>query len=98
MTCVNCVHRIVCAVYAPNFDDILANGESCSEFKSKFNFVEVVRCDDCKYFIECYDAQTGRKLHYGICKINTSQFNDEEVKRNHYCGYGERRSEDEMVN
>lgn len=48
-TCRDCMHHLVCAIYAPNFDDILANGESCSEFKNDSHFVEVVRCKDCKY-------------------------------------------------
>lgn len=39
MTCKDCIHRIVCAVYAPNFDDVLANGENCSEFKNESNLI-----------------------------------------------------------
>ena len=31
-TCKECLHRIVCAVYGPNFDDVLEKGKSCSEF------------------------------------------------------------------
>lgn len=48
-TCRDCIHHLICAVYAPNFDDVLANGESCSEFENGSHFVKVVRCKDCKY-------------------------------------------------
>ena len=41
MTCKECIHHVVCAVYAPNFDDILANGENCSEFKDKSHLIKV---------------------------------------------------------
>lgn len=53
--------------------------------------VEVVRCEKCKHFIQQYDTQTGRKLHYGICKFNSDKFHDEEVNCEHFCGYGERK-------
>lgn len=61
-------------------------GPACSSFKDKENFVEVVRCKDCKYYtaekmrcdrpeidydIECYDEW-----------INT--------KPNDFCSYGKR--------
>lgn len=50
--------------------------------------VEVTRCEDCKHFLQQYDTQTGQKLCYGICRLNSNKFHDEEVNRNHYCGYG----------
>lgn len=49
----------------------------------------IVRCKDCKHFLQQYDAQTGQKVYYGICRLNSNEFHDEEVNRNHYCGYGE---------
>lgn len=33
-SCRECIHHVVCAVYAPNLDDVLAKGESCLEFKN----------------------------------------------------------------
>ena len=36
-SCRECMHHLVCAIYAPNFNDILANGENCSEFRSEPN-------------------------------------------------------------
>ena len=52
--------------------------------------VEVVMCEGCKHFVQQYDTQTGQKLYYGICRLNSNIFHDEEVNCNHYCGYGER--------
>lgn len=31
-TCATCIHHTVCAVWGPEHDDILAKGESCSEY------------------------------------------------------------------
>ena len=31
-TCATCIHHTVCAVYRPGNNDILAKGESCSEY------------------------------------------------------------------
>lgn len=55
--------------------------------------VKVVRCKECKHFEQMYDMQTGQKLYYGICFLNTNPFNDEEVNCEHFCGYGERKSD-----
>lgn len=40
-SCRNCIHHLVCAIYAPNFNDIIANGGNCSEFKK--NYTEIAK-------------------------------------------------------
>ncbi len=52
---------------------------------------EVVRCKDCEQFMQQYDIHNGLKLHYGICKLNSNKFHDEEVNCDHYCSYGEKK-------
>lgn len=51
--------------------------------------IAIVRCSGCKHFVQQYDTHTGRKLHFGICRLNSNAFHDEEVNCDHYCGYGE---------
>ena len=55
--------------------------------------VEVVRCKDCVQFMQQYDIHNGRKLHYGICKLHSNKFHDEEVNCDHFCSYGKRKKE-----
>lgn len=48
--------------------------------------VPVVHCEDCKYFIQ-------GKIH-GHCDIHCNGVGEEEVvKKNFFCGYGERKKE-----
>lgn len=52
MTCRDCIHYDVCKELRHG-DISDCNTEDCGGFfKSKDNFVEVVRCNDCKYFTE----------------------------------------------
>lgn len=53
----------------------------CETFKNKADFVEVVRCKDCKYW---------RTEHGGFCEASNalSEVNNE---NNDYCSYGERK-------
>jgi hypothetical protein len=57
--------------------------------------VEVVRCKDCKYFV---DEDETDMLGLCTCKRIAIAYNGELYpERNHYCSYGERRSEHEQT-
>ena len=79
MTCRDCVYSKVCpkAKHIENYH--LTGG--CSDFKNKEDFVEVVRCRDCKYsyFIKSCSKYECRK-GCGILKYC-----------NDFCSYGERK-------
>ncbi len=54
MTCKDCVHFDICdAADSVEYDDMKAN---CPHFTNKADFVEVVRCSQCKYWNngDCY--------------------------------------------
>lgn len=78
MTCKDCVHEKVCKnaylfkVTPPNV---------CSFFKNKADFVEVVRCRECKH-CEIWNND------WFFCKKTV---NDAEVIADDFCSYGERR-------
>lgn len=71
--------------------DVCENGQlyetPCVHFKNKADFVEVVRCKDCKYFY-CFSAID--RLFYcrhtpkGLQGINI-------IEDNPFCSYGERK-------
>ena len=48
MTCKDCIHHDPCFEYG-NILDPLGGGVKCDSFKNKADFVEVVRCKNCKY-------------------------------------------------
>ena len=57
MTCYECIHINVCKAYEPEEADCI-----CNQFKNKADFVEVVRCKDCRNRIEKNWAKcAGRK-------------------------------------
>lgn len=92
MSCQDCIHYNICCLWTTtDLDEDRAYEYCFGNFKSAFDMVEVVRCKDCKHFVPQYDTHTGQRLYYGICKLNSNRFCDEEVDYNHYCGYGKRK-------
>ena len=94
--CKRCLYFDICKMYADDVrgdyeDDCLF--EDCLNFKNKDDFVEVVRCKDCKYFngkidVLCercgdIDEPCGGCHYYGSCTYDDG-----------YCHHGERRKED----
>ena len=89
MTCKdNCLHYEVCLTAFSSKGMYLGDdAEEMECFKNKADFVEVVRCRDCKY-LYCFSAID--RLFYckhspkGLQGINI-------VEENPFCSYGERR-------
>jgi hypothetical protein len=98
MTCKDCVHHNLCdaneclRVVTDIIDDYidtiyLDNSQNrCSHFKNKADFVEVVRCKDCKHKETITDSMN--KKTSTICLLGEALHF---VEDNHYCSYGERK-------
>lgn len=74
MTCKDCIHCNLCVS-----DERIFMGE-CEHFKNKADFVEVVRCKDCKEW-----SSIGPAENAGWCKKNNIG-----TLYNYYCNFGER--------
>ena len=80
MTCKECLYYEVCKDYLVKCAE---HGEAerinnpCTKFKNKADFVEVVRCSECKYKDEC------------LQKVDCDCLGRELV----YCSYGERKND-----
>ena len=87
MTCKDCIHYEVCATkeekisLATKVKELVADNFTC--FKNKADFVEVVRCKDCKYGELDDPALPNQRF----CRHNGCDWNNE----NHFCSYGERK-------
>ena len=86
MRCNDCIYFKRCVVLGVELDihhDKEAD-KNCRYFKNKSNVVEVVRCKDCKYFIDregkCYGQD-----------IRSEEGHDCYKDENDFCSYGERR-------
>ena len=75
MKCNDCIYEKMC--------ESRYEREHCLSFKDKANFVEVVRCKDCKYF--------GKDLGYG--KHDCKKYEMPYCLETDYCSYGERRED-----
>lgn len=75
MICKDCIHEEVCA----EVDDAITY---CIDFKDKAQFVEVVRCKDCRYG-EIDDPDMPNQY---LCHHDGRSWNDE----NHFCSYGKK--------
>ena len=91
-TCKDCIHYedmckehlIECAEHG-EAERIL---NPCVKFKNKADFVEVVRCKNCKCCEHCYPAKAiGEETIEGwYCKIRR-----EHMRPDDFCSYGERK-------
>ena len=91
MTCKDCIHHDLCfdngtlfLRYAKAMD--IENAETkCpfKNFKNKADFVEVVRCKDCKFYENVEYYPEGTK---DICRLFKRQ-----LQPTDFCSYGERK-------
>ena len=98
MTCKDCIHYCWCKDTiadenwnedAPKEIKELFSPVGCENFKNKADFVEVVRCRDCKSSSE---PKTVSRLGL-YCNNYDVRFCEKEqkiVSANHFCSYGER--------
>ena len=79
--CTDCLHCGVCAhryerlCKGTKVEDL---NHACTKFKDSTNYVEVVRCEDCKHY-----RTSG-------CAMDTYAF---DVVEEGFCSYGERRAD-----
>lgn len=82
MTCKDCIHDVVC----PHLKD--SDAEKCGAFKNKADFVEVVRCGECKDFIPDSELDHGKHPNFigadGYCD-NCLRYTD----KTDFCSGGE---------
>lgn len=90
MTCKDCIHYDKCMdnLYRqfPNYKgrEIITDSV-CDFFKNKADFVEVVRCKDCKHL-----TVDNSPTLYAYCDRADLRFEPFGIDtRKHYCGFGE---------
>ena len=88
-SCKECLHIQVCvAVKAIGEEQRYA--EQCKSFKNKDDYAEVVRCENCKYFIP--DAELDKEKYQNIIEAdgycdNCLRYTD----KTDYCSSGRRK-------
>ena len=92
MTCKDCLSNTVCTLspirgkYSNvNIEDI------CEFFKNKADFVEAIRCKDCKYYESNTDHSGNGYEAEGYCN-----WFDCGVGGIDFCSYGERRADNDV--
>ena len=110
MICKNCVHHNVCSTFSGGIvrEVIMGNkaDKQCGLFKNKEDFVEVVRCKDCKYTVEFDKHCEINRTAYKHCSLLRGEetnnvwhkykkyYKDYSiVELDDYCNYGERKEE-----
>ena len=84
--CGDCIHFHHCSHYV-TAEETFPEVGGCSAFKNKGDFVEVVRCKDCKHALE-------NPFITGCTKLVCSKWvNWRAVEPNHFCSYGERKDD-----
>lgn len=97
--CIDCLHFDICQFneqeqavinLKPSYRDISNDiADGCKFFKNKADFVEVVRCKECKHYTNIDTYRNPPRLDFHWCnKLGNV------TKENDYCSYGERRCED----
>ncbi len=82
--CEKCIHGDICAIRdCMDADDEIAM-TYCAHFIGKADFVEVVRCKDCKYYeTDIWDGEI-------LCGCNNPS-GMQDVSADGYCSYGKRK-------
>ena len=75
-SCKDCIHEEICDM--PIITDGRKNASNCKKFKNKADFVEVVRCKDCKRY----------STELRMCLSSSGIMN---AKPKDFCSYGERK-------
>lgn len=78
-TCKECIHYDLC-YHIEHYGRLIETDEPCGGFKNKADFVEVVRCGKCKWYIGGR-MQCGHPFVLFSDRLMTTQF----------CSYGERK-------
>jgi hypothetical protein len=80
MICKDCIYYEVCPLGLA----IKGKTGTCLKFKNKSDFVEVVRCKDCK---RCYEKHTKRnnQLMRFCMRMDGNEY---QVNANDFCSYG----------
>lgn len=83
MTCKDCIHYEICT-----FDSIIGKTmeKDCKRFKNRTNFVEVVRCKDCKLSSEP-KAVSRYNLYCNNYDVYYCEKEQKIVCGTHFCGY-----------
>ena len=98
--CNNCIHHDLCidnlVRQFPTYKNRnIVNGDDCEHYKSTTDFVEVVRCKDCKQFMEYSDAyKRAVERADGDCFIKHTHSYDNQFiacRYNDFCSYGKRK-------
>ena len=90
--CSDCIHEEICDM--PIITDGRKNASNCKCFKNKADFVEVVRCKDCKRFMEYADGVQSVEGANGDCFIRMMYSLEKQfysVNYDDFCSYGERK-------
>ena len=82
MSCYDCIHCDRCSDFESGFSAHCVNVSKCKHFRNKADFVEVVRCKDCKYWEE--EEGFGMFCSHWASMLTESQPDD-------FCSCGERR-------
>ena len=92
MTCKDCIKNDVCEMYVHlhNEQDV---EKRCKHIKNKADFVEVVRCKDCKHW-SCHGKGRIVDENVGMCYNNAFPFCCEDrpiTLETDFCSHGERK-------
>lgn len=106
MTCKDCLHNGACSGFTPTdldkdvfdycregrADEIPDIEDRCNEFENKMDFVEVVRCKDCKHCIklEKIIPVCGHEKNVLITESAPTRVHMLVVDDYDYCSFGER--------
>ena len=92
MTCKDCIHEDLCGTFTRPCmpDEANASERLCKDFKNKADFVEVVRCKDCKYRKKDKLFVSG---HYCYLRpVNGGRFCEDDG----FCSYGKRKQKNDF--
>lgn len=85
--CEECIHDKVCDEWAVTSGIPFVNADTCDNYKSTADVVEVVRCKDCKHWC----IQEGNDINQSYFCSRDKMWCMPTRKADDFCSYGERK-------
>ena len=85
-TCKDCIHDEICDM--PIITDGRKNASNCKKFKNKADFVEVVRCKECKFNVANMKKDPLDITDYSGADIVCSYHMSDGFHETDFCSYG----------
>lgn len=84
-SCKECIHHVVCAIYAPHFNDILAKGGNCSGFIHESKIKDIIHAQ-WEEVLDDFDDGNGERMYPHCSNCHRGVYRHDADRWCPFCG------------